>query len=85
MIPENSTFRVILASWRIGRGKQPVNLIGGTIRVPDAPSHGLRARGAGNGQDAAVRPCAMTLALRRAAQDDYDVMHDGEIVGRIYR
>jgi hypothetical protein len=27
----------------------------------------------------------MTLALRRAGLDDYDVIHDGEIVGRIYR
>ena len=27
----------------------------------------------------------MTLALRGAAPDDYDVSHDGEIVGRIYR
>jgi hypothetical protein len=26
-----------------------------------------------------------TLALRRAALDDYDVIQDGEIVGRIYR
>jgi hypothetical protein len=27
----------------------------------------------------------MTLVLRRAAPDDYDVTQDGEIVGRIYR
>jgi hypothetical protein len=27
----------------------------------------------------------MPLALRRAAPDDYDVIHDGEIVGRISR
>ena len=27
----------------------------------------------------------MTLALRRAAPDDYDVTRDGEIVGRICR
>ena len=27
----------------------------------------------------------MTLAIRRAGLDDYDVIHDGEIVGRIYR
>jgi hypothetical protein len=27
----------------------------------------------------------VTLALRRAAPDDYDVIQDGEIVGRIYR
>ena len=27
----------------------------------------------------------MTLALRRAAPDDYDETDDGEIVGRIYR
>ena len=27
----------------------------------------------------------MSLALRRAATDDFDVIHDGEIVGRIYR
>ena len=27
----------------------------------------------------------MTLVLRRAAPDDYDVIHEGEIVGRIYR
>jgi hypothetical protein len=27
----------------------------------------------------------MTLALRRAAPDDYDVTQNGEIVGRIYR
>jgi hypothetical protein len=27
----------------------------------------------------------VTLALRRAAPDDYDVMQDDEIVGRIYR
>ena len=27
----------------------------------------------------------MTHALRRAGPDDYDVIHDGEIVGRIYR
>jgi hypothetical protein len=27
----------------------------------------------------------MTLALRSAGPDDYDVIHDGEIVGRIYR
>jgi hypothetical protein len=27
----------------------------------------------------------MTLALRRAGLDDYDVTQDGEIVGRIYR
>jgi hypothetical protein len=26
----------------------------------------------------------MTLALRRAAPDDYDVIQAGEIVGRIY-
>jgi hypothetical protein len=26
-----------------------------------------------------------TLALRRAAPDDYDVIQEGEIVGRIYR
>jgi hypothetical protein len=25
------------------------------------------------------------LALRRTGPDDYDVIHDGEIVGRIYR
>ena len=28
---------------------------------------------------------AMTLAFRRAAPDDYDVIQAGEIVGRIYR
>ena len=27
----------------------------------------------------------MTLALRRTGPDDFDVIHDGEIVGRIYR
>jgi hypothetical protein len=27
----------------------------------------------------------MTLALRRTGPDDYDVIHDGETVGRIYR
>ena len=27
----------------------------------------------------------MTLALRRAAPDDYNVMRDDEIVGRVYR
>jgi hypothetical protein len=27
----------------------------------------------------------VTLALRRAGLDDFDVLHDGEIVGRIYR
>jgi hypothetical protein len=27
----------------------------------------------------------VTLALRRAAPDDYDVIQEGEIVGRIYR
>jgi hypothetical protein len=27
----------------------------------------------------------MTLALRRSGLDDYDVIHDGETVGRIYR
>ena len=27
----------------------------------------------------------MTFAVRRAAQDDYDVLQDGEIVERIYR
>jgi hypothetical protein len=27
----------------------------------------------------------VTLALRRAAPDDYHVIDDGEIVGRIYR
>jgi hypothetical protein len=27
----------------------------------------------------------MTHALRRAGSDDYDVIHAGEIVGRIYR
>ena len=27
----------------------------------------------------------MTLALRRGGPDDYDVIHDGETVGRIYR
>ena len=27
----------------------------------------------------------MTLALRRAAPEDYDVIQEGEIVGRIYR
>ena len=27
----------------------------------------------------------MTFALRRGAQDDYDVLQDGEIVERIYR
>ena len=27
----------------------------------------------------------MTLAFRRAAPDDYDVIQAGEIVGRIYR
>ena len=27
----------------------------------------------------------MTLALRRAGPDDYDVIHGGETVGRIYR
>jgi hypothetical protein len=27
----------------------------------------------------------VTLALRRASPDDYDVIQDGEIVGRIYR
>jgi hypothetical protein len=27
----------------------------------------------------------MTLVLKRVQPDDYDVIHDGEIVGRIYR
>jgi hypothetical protein len=27
----------------------------------------------------------MTLALRHAGPDDYDVTHDAEIVGRTYR
>ena len=27
----------------------------------------------------------MTLALRRGGPDDYDVVYDGETVGRIYR
>jgi hypothetical protein len=27
----------------------------------------------------------VTLVLRRAAPDDYDVIHDGETVGRISR
>ena len=27
----------------------------------------------------------MTFALRRGAQDDYDVLQDGEIVERVYR
>ena len=27
----------------------------------------------------------MTVALHRGGPDDYDVIHDGEIVGRIYR
>ena len=27
----------------------------------------------------------MTLALRRGGPDDYDVIYDGETVGRIYR
>jgi len=27
----------------------------------------------------------MTLALHRGGPDDYDVIHDGETVGRIYR
>jgi hypothetical protein len=27
----------------------------------------------------------MTIALRRIRPDDYDVIHDGGIVGRIYR
>ena len=27
----------------------------------------------------------MTLALRRGGPDDYDVMQDGETIGRIYR
>ena len=27
----------------------------------------------------------LTLALRRTGPDDFDVIHDGEIVGRIYR
>ena len=27
----------------------------------------------------------MTLALRRTGPDDYNVIHDAEIVGRIYR
>jgi hypothetical protein len=27
----------------------------------------------------------MTRALRRTGPDDYDVIHDDEIVGRIYR
>jgi hypothetical protein len=27
----------------------------------------------------------MTLALRRTGPDDYDVIHDDETVGRIYR
>jgi hypothetical protein len=27
----------------------------------------------------------MTLALRRTVPDDYDVIQDGEIIGRIYR
>jgi len=27
----------------------------------------------------------MTLALKRVQPDDYDVIHDGEIIGRIYR
>ena len=27
----------------------------------------------------------MTLALKRVQPDDYDVFHDGEIIGRIYR
>ena len=32
-----------------------------------------------------ARPRAMTLALHRGGPDDYDVIHDGETVGRIYR
>jgi hypothetical protein len=32
-----------------------------------------------------ARPRAMTLALHRRGPDDYDVIHDGETVGRIYR
>jgi hypothetical protein len=27
----------------------------------------------------------MTFALKRIQPDDYDVTHDGEIIGRIYR
>jgi hypothetical protein len=27
----------------------------------------------------------MTVALRQIQRDDYDVLHDGEIIGRIYR
>ena len=27
----------------------------------------------------------MTLALKRILPNDYDVIHDGEIIGRIYR
>ena len=27
----------------------------------------------------------MTVALKRVQPDDYDVIHDGEIIGRIYR
>jgi hypothetical protein len=35
-----------------------------------------RGTGDPNHQDAAVRPFAMTLALRRAARDDYDVLQE---------
>jgi hypothetical protein len=33
----------------------------------------------------ALSPRAMTLALHRGGPDDYDVIYDGETVGRIYR
>jgi hypothetical protein len=33
---------------------------------------------------AALEPRAVTLALRRGGPDDYDVIYDGETVGRIY-
>ena len=45
---------------------------------PDAPGDA----GAGSGR---TLTRISTLALRRAALDDYDVIQDGEIVGRIYR
>src|SRR5215471_7046685 len=36
-------------------------------------------------QEPPAQSLVMTLALRRLGPDDYDVMQDDEIVGRIYR
>jgi hypothetical protein len=83
-----------------GRSRRPTYILVGAIAssvslrflAPLSGRHGLvqqLSRSAGGGyrllRKRLALICNMTLALRRTGLDDFDVIHDEEIVGRIYR